>query len=454
MASKKLISLAIFFTLVFSTLSQAALQTNTNFAIRPESVRCINVEIPDDFGAINTRKDFTLLTDCDDWCGLTRAQVTASPINQIILPLCISTFGKPIGSSKKFSVLLEAGGETRTFNYGICVSEQEDIDTGKGEPCKVVNNNQKIFDISFSPQTLYGVEGEDLEYTAYLYSEAVLDIELQASTGTRWPTVKTMPSERIPVKGTVKVGEVSELTVEAFAQGCELDSCNKSATLKIISQQKPQEAVPVANFSIQLTPDKVNVQESKPVKFTLDIINFGEEKSYTVELILPQTVLSDFISTSRTVADRDIVSFGITPQAKGLHEVTVKVTNDAGQQKLATAYLTLDEVGSDIERITATTTDTETIRAYADLERSLQDKSYEEAIKGLSDLKKQEADNTPNTGRQPQPKQTTAPSGDNLPIYMAVVVVIAGLILVFLKKRKVVDEEAEEELDFEDEEER
>lgn len=423
-----------FLALVLSAPLGQALADNQNLAMPPNSVRCVNAYIPDDWGEITGKTIFTITSDCG-WCDLSRAGVTTDQDNPVVFPICIVSPEKG-NKTLSFKIGLEALGKRLEFQYGVCIAGQEDLDSGAGSPCGVVNSMQDIFDFGIEPERLYANPGSQASYTLFLQSQASLTLELTSMYGTK-KRIELQPNEPYMIDFELTVpSQKGEYDVEILATilNCNFPSCSKSVSARLIAgEEKPSSG----NFSITLFPENYNIEKTEPVLYTLRIRNFQEAKAYNARLLLPQGLETDFIPRTMTISGVQDITFNITPSEEKYYEITAEVET-AYAKKQAKAYLTLGEMEKDLERM------------KEDLSGDAQNKidrwieNYGDA--GYND-KMDSFGNLLNEVNQSQPWNWTPPNGEEpgglnpLLIAIPVIAVVAILLFYFYKSRRVEEEE-------------
>ena len=425
----------LFAVLLTSTFALADLEDKT-YKIKPNGYKCIDIELPDDFGSVTTLTDFFIKSDCKEWCDLTEALVTTDFANQITVPLCLSAKGKKIGDSGQFSVTLTAPGKVKTYEYGVCVGDVADQDSGKGEACGIADVQQDPFSISISPNPIYAPSNGDFTYEVKLYAQDDFDLEVESKTGKKWEDVSLKEGTWQTLSQKVNSPPANDvLTVTAKIKDCKnLPSCKKTASADIILAQ-PQEG-----FSISLNPPTLSVSKGDVVNYNLEITNYGDQKEYTVKAFLDQGLETDFQEQTFSISTSRTVSFKVTAKNAGGLKVVVE---SAGVAKSESASLTINELVTDIEnsldggRLGDLETD-----AVGWLERN-KNKDIGDQIDSWDDLVGGEAGSGDNGGGDDGDKPTKPVQGGSLDlvyITIPIIVVIALLFYLFYRKRKTVDE--------------
>ncbi len=420
--------------------SQAALKDGTNLAIKPDSLKCISTEVPDDFGAVGLLSSFYVTSDCGEWCDFSGSTVLTDPGNPASIPICINTFGRQVNETKKVKFTISTKGKQKEFNYGICVAPQEDQDTGSGNPCTVVNLNQKYFDIKIDP-IIYGELNKETEYQIEVYSTLKLDIEVTVAETGKTFTLTTVPQEKMLLKDKILLKGDTILNVKAVVKGCTVPSCTKTSSSLLTTQKIPESAKASGNFTLSLMPTSATTKRSQPVKYYLEIKNYGEEKEYTIELKLPKGLNSTFNTTKKTIRNSEDLAIQINPEgSECLYTFTVAVQGQVSKSVQAT--LSVNEASCDLNRAKITEVlDPNTLNSINSVLVNTRDSSLSDDLKSFNDLA-----NKPSSGNesvqlvdQKKSSKSAKPEGLDLTtmILIVVVVVIAVVFVMFKKSKKV-----------------
>ncbi len=426
--------LAFLLPLVLSAPPARALADSQNIAMPPNSIHCINAYLPDDWGEIAGKTVFEITSDCG-WCDLSRARVTTDQDNPVVFPICILSPGRG-NESLSFGIGLEAQGKRLEFHYGVCIAGLEDLDSGSGSPCSVVNSMQDIFDFGIEPERLYAVPGSQASYTLFLQSQAGLSLELTSSYGGR-KAIELNPNEPYMIDFEVRApAQEGEYQVEILAKipNCNFPSCSKSVSARLISgDAKPSSG----NFSITLFPESYNIEQIEPVSYTLRIRNFNEEKAYNARLLLPEGLETDFAPGTMTISGVRDLGFNITPKDRKYYEITAEVET-AHAKKQAKAYLTVGEMEKDLERMKQDLSGDAQRRVDQWIE-NYGDAGYQDKMDSFGSLLNQ-VNQSPQWNLTPTGGET--PQGlDPLLIAVPVIVIVAILLLYFYRGRRAEEEE-------------
>ncbi len=438
-----------FILLVFSGWASAELRDGTNIALRPESIRCTSAILPDDFGPIGVQTEFNLRSDCAEWCDFTAATFYTDPANPVSIPICVNTFGRQVNQTRQIKFTVNAQGKEKEFNYGICVSGQEDQDSGAGDPCSVVSLTQKYFEIKMEPVT-YIQAGAEGEYEIQVYSPAKLDLEITVAETGKTFSFTTKPQEKMILRDRIKITTDTILNVKAVVKGCSLQGCTKTASTLLTTQEPPAAS---GNFSVSILPESAISKKGQPVKFYLEIKNYGEEREYSINLTLPQGLKSIFNSTAKSVNSRENIIIEVTPEgSEGLYTFTVSVRGQV--EKAIQASLSVNEAAGDLKRISSTQAlDSKTINDINSAILKTRDSTVADDLKAFTDFSVRVSNKTESapqlaSEKKPKGKQETGP---DMTIILIVVVVVAALVIFLFFKRSRKETASDREEYWEDE---
>ncbi|MBI4163310.1 MAG: hypothetical protein HY512_00490 [Candidatus Aenigmarchaeota archaeon] len=443
------------FLLLFASSSHALLTDGVVVGIPPNGAWRATVELPDDYGVVGGITEFVVKTDCDDWCDLHYAKVVTDSKNPVRLPLYISSQGKQIGDKKTFRIDISALGVTNSYDYGICVTGSANTNKGSvADPCKTVNSENDAFSLSISPDPVYAQPNSQAEYTISVYSQAVMEVEVKSLlTGKTWSIV-TDPDKRITATDKYLVGDNPEqIEVEATIKGCtNSDFCKKTATAALIPTSAPPNQAG-GDFSIKIDPASITGKKGFPISYSLDITNHKNEKSYDIEIILPDSGLeTDFKPIyGKSISGKENIAFKVTPTGdQQSYTFQMKVTSSQGITKLTDATINVNEIVNDaINTASGGELDAEALRKLNEWKAKYKDSDIGTQIKAADDLNKPTT--TPKVTRTPTPTTQPKPETnimDLLLIVVPVAVVIVLLLFILIKKRGHVVEEGEEEGDY------
>jgi hypothetical protein len=106
-------------------------------------------------------------------------------------------------------------------------------------------------------------------------------------------------------------------------------------------------------FSVSLFPENLAIKKLEPVSYRLTIQNnYGEEKAFVVSVERPFDLDSSLVLDSFTVPglSEKTVEFTVTPRNQtGFYEIKA-TTSSGGMDRLASSYLSVNEMVSDVYR--------------------------------------------------------------------------------------------------------
>ena len=448
----KVLVIALFLALVLAYPAQALLTECAVVGIGQDTVWRTTVELPDDFGVVGGVTEFVVMTDCGDWCDLHYTKVLTDPQNPVRVPLYISSKGKALGAEKTFKISISALGLTNTFNYGVCVKGATNVNNVKcspTDPCKAADSNNDVLSLSISPDTIYVLPNKQVEYNISLYSQAVLDVEVKSSTGNTW-TVTTDPDKRKIIPDKYTAGQDSEqITVEATIKNCKNSAfCKKTASTVVIPSSPPANQAS-GDFAIKIDPQKISAKKGNSVSYSLDITNYRKQKSYDIDIILPEGLESDFTQIkAKPIASTDNVNFKVTPTGdQTSYTFQIKAVSSENVTKLTDATINMDEIINDAGNAATASTDADTIRKLNEFRNKYQSSDLGTQLSAADSTIAKPAVQTTKPSTRPIQTQPAQPAGtsliDLLMIAIPAAVVVAVLIVLLVRKKRPVKEEGE-----------
>ncbi len=436
--------------LVLASPAYSLLTDGAAVGIPPNGLWRATVELPDDFGVVGGVTEFTVKTDCDEWCDLHYTKVITDPQNPVTVPIYISSKNKQLGEKKNFKIEISALGLTNTYNYGVCVTGSANTNKGKGDPCKIVNVDNDAFSLSIFPDTIYTQPNRQVNYNISVYSQAVLEIELKSSTGNTW-TVTTNPDERKVLTDKYTAGtDPEQITVEATIKNCKNSAfCKKTATTSVIPSSSPPTQAG-GDFTIKIDPPSIASKKGFSVSYSLDITNFKKDKSYDIEIILPDGLESDFKPIKgKLIPGKDSVNFKLTPVGdQPSYTFQMKVASSEGITKLTDATINVNELVTDAGNGASTSgIDADTIRKLNEFKTKYKDSDIGTQIAAADDINK--VSTSPKPTRSPTTTTSQPLSGSNLfdllMIIIPAVVIVLALVILLVRKKKPVSSEEDED---------
>ena len=418
----------------------ARLVDDTNYAVQPNSQQCFDLNIPEDFGIIDTRVAFTISSNCGDWCDFSKSILTTDRTNPVVIPICLSTKDRKTSERKTFSLDITAQGKQKPYNIGVCVHENQDKDIGKGDPCGVTNIKQDNFDITVNPNPITVEPGQTKTYEIYLYSQDLFTVDIESSTGKKWPGIKTEPKK---AGGTVLTDNVGSGKTELVITGKIVNSLGPGDTKTVTVPVYVTDQKPAGDFAIFLSPDNTNVNVNDKISYQLQIDNQGEPKTFNIEIKTPEEFQSDLQNLSKLISGKEIINFQITPTRVSRNSFTVTVSFNEGDEtgtKSLQPYISVDEIQADLGRTVGTENQSTKVRKCMN-KQNLQNRG-----KGISSQVDSWGSFLDCT-EQPDTDTVIPPvSGGVNPILIVVpiIVIAAALFYYFYKKKKPVEEQEEQ----------
>jgi hypothetical protein len=332
----------------------AYLADNTNYALGRGNMTYITVMVPADWkGDVLKKTLFEVRTNCA-WCdvqGDTRIMTDAA--NPVVLPILVTASGMK-GDSQSFYVEVAAEEKSRRYNYGVCVSDREDVDIGEGRPCEVVSRLQNVFSMQVQPAVVHARPASDVPLTLYLQSEGALDVRLTTSFGGgRSVTLSPNQPETIEmlVESPEEPGEY-ELTVDAKAAGCDLESCTVSVPLTLFVEENPAPDSGRSDFDVSIFPDNYDIEGPGTINYILRIDNYGPGKEMTAKVSVDDGLSTDFSTVKKTVSGTESMRFTVTVEEGGkqFHKIKAVVETENISRE-AEASLSVNEMSSDLDRM-------------------------------------------------------------------------------------------------------
>lgn len=452
----------------------AGLQGSMYMSITNNTIKCFEITLPDDAGAImRGETEYELTMDpppYDTWSDLSQQIIRTDENNTVVVPVCFRSFGREAGDcAKPFSLGISSDKTpVRTSNGGVCVSAYPDIDVGKplkeGEdPAKANNDNADIFSMAFDKPVLYATPGSEASLKLKIESYASMSMEITMDSDVSVSPLrsslsfsKSSPKRELEFSITAPQ-EAGEYGIEATGKmsRCSGNYCTKYATATLVVQDSMPE---LAGFTLTAFPFSLNVKALEPVEYELTLSNQEESATFLLEASLPEGLESDFQPQEVAVAkgEEKTVSFTITPN-KVSYFYELKFTAKRGAlSKETAAYLSTNEMLTDALR------EADEIRSMGgEVDESLEDffskyqsKEYGEELEDYGSLKdslakaREQAQQPSDGGIVPTPGGPggQASGGFDLTLIIIIVVIAAGAAIgafFFLRKRKGGGGEAE-----------
>ncbi|MEM5812175.1 MAG: hypothetical protein QW286_00495 [Candidatus Aenigmatarchaeota archaeon] len=351
-------SLAIIFIPVCS--SALRLTDGLFFTVAPNSTSEIYFILPDDVGAGSGKADYKIKTSTNWSVDLTEQDVFTEENNTVIIPIIFYSSGKKEGDCSNYTISVSAPKlmTSKVWRGGVCLSRYMDVDISKtgSDPKKVLNENVDLFSIGFLSYTKNSKPFEPVSIELLLQSQATLTIDVKVTSDFPFEkkdfVIQTSPASQyitIYLNGTANSSGTYYVSAEARARNCTLPSCTKQTAMKIIvSESEPSEG-----FSVSLFPDNLAIKKVEPLTYRFAIQNnYKEGLQFLVNVEVPFDLDSSLLLETVTVSplSQKIVDFTVNPRNQtGFYEI--KATASArGMKKTASAYLSVNEMVSDVYR--------------------------------------------------------------------------------------------------------
>jgi len=502
-----LIFLNIFLALVFP-ISVSALPSSGGLylSISNESIKCVNIVLPDDggyFGRGAVEYLITMTPDPEDtWSDLGYHRVTTDENNTVVRPVCFSSIGKQLGTcANPFTLRISApsAGVDKTWDGGACASDHEDVDTtsmagrgglgvGAGQPDPLAGlDSADIFAMGFSDSILYVTPEEQAEFSLWVQSFANLTIDLSASAQ---GGISLSPRSAVVVTGPgndfhklnftvapVMTDKSGSITIKGIVRDCgsALICTRKSTAEVVVGQTRPE----LVGFMASVFPENLNVRDLEPLTYRLTVNNMGDTDEFSIDADLPEDLTTTFVPTTITVpfGEYRTITFSVTPgSARSSYELDFSVTSSKDIVKPVTAYLSTNELLTDVQRsmdLIIQNADPDTFDNANDemskWYRSYQDSDYGDDLSGYSSLQSTLQDARQPEEPEPLDNQTNGSDldgnngtdvfeGDNMVqgielfgkdiwMLMVALLVILGALFFFFQNRKKQGIRIDEEID-------
>ncbi len=351
MVRRMIFTLALFSLLA---LPSCAAGSNVYLALRPDTTFCIT----ENLGGQGTG-EYTITIDDpgfpdSPWVDTHSASFFTGPDNPVIVPICFDTLGRRRGSEATLVYTLKTPRKNITTNYGICVSNFEDYDTGivKDNPCRAVVSDMEPFSFDIMLPERYVSVGEIAEFNLLLSSDFFMDITLEKESGPKMDIEETelkMPGEFVVKMSLTAPADEGEypFTISAKRSGCDASYCEKSVsgTIYVTGTGRSQ-------FDASLQPMNKNVVGIKPVKYYITIKNYEQTQDFSIKVETDEGLICSFPEVPVKIGkgSTGTYNFLATPKSQDheIHKITMTVENENGVKKVAEAMLTVDEAISNI----------------------------------------------------------------------------------------------------------
>jgi LPXTG-motif cell wall-anchored protein len=291
------------------------------------------------------------------WASIHAASFWASKNNIVIVPVCINAAGRRLRDEAMLSFTVQAPpAKNTTFNYGVCVRRNEDIDSVESDlnPCAASTTYTDVFSAALTEREITAKPGEDVRYGLAISSEYPMSLLIDKVSG---PSMKInatklyMPGSKlvdIDMTAPQAAGEYP-FSLKVYVEGCTQDFCQKSVDGKLTVSANTSGQ----GFSVSFAPEIESVSGANPKVFRLTVRNLEAQQTFKVQVDVGDGLQSDFREAIETIGKNAARTFVMTVVPKSedakLHTITASVEDNDGMKKTATAALSVSEVAGDLE---------------------------------------------------------------------------------------------------------
>ncbi|MBN2330818.1 MAG: hypothetical protein JXC85_03310 [Candidatus Aenigmarchaeota archaeon] len=435
-------ALTILLALIISiSMSAGNAAAATYFSMKPDNELCTTIL----FGQ-NGRGEYTLYAQeppaGGEWIDNHFTSFVAGPENLVVVPLCFSAKGRKLGDQANIHVTVDTPEGNVSYDYGICVGKYDDVDvldgSAGGNACDAMAGHTDIFSASFVQPDQYADPGEAVSFMLLLDSSLPLTLEI--AKGTQEMSIVASKSSvaagggqqevelKVVAPGTV--GDYDFIVVVS-AQGCEISDCQR-AVRGVLHVRQASDA-PQSGFFAWLTPETKSIMGQQTTMYVLKFQNYGEGQELSASVALEYGLESDFSPYSVFLAKGESrsITFTVRPTTADIntYKLTAVVTGADGGKRSADAWLTVDEMVADADKL-------DQDGFIADYEAS-----GGASLEDWEELRSVTGAVPGSDGRTPG--ATTAPAETNYVLWIvtAVVIVIIAVLILFIYKRMSVEGE-------------
>jgi len=354
-------ALALFF--VSGSAHALKLTDGLYFTVLPNSTAEVYFILPDDVGTGMGKADYFITTTAiPDWDrDLTQRTISTDINNTAIIPIRFFTIGKSEGECSNYTMTIQAPslGLSRSWKGGICVSKYMDVDIVTGPvsgPKEALNQNVDLFSLGFRTASKAVKPGENFSLELLVQSQASLTIDVSVASDVQLAqksfmlqTGKGSGASTLMLAGTAGAAGTYQISATAKARGCTLGSCTKQVTMTLdVSDSGPK-----SGYSVSIFPENLAIKSLAPVIYSFTIQNnYQAEASFVTRVEKPYDLDSSFVIDTFAIPalSEKTVNFTVTPRNQtGFYEIKV-IVNANDMEKVASAYLSTNEMVSDVYR--------------------------------------------------------------------------------------------------------
>ncbi len=449
----------------------AALPSSMYMSVPNETIKCFDITLPDDTGAIlKGEAEYRLQMDpppYDTWSDLSDQIVRTDENNTVVIPVCFRSFGREIGTcGKPFSLSISSDRTpTRTVVGGVCVSTYHDVDSGpslkKGESAnKGLNDNNDVISMAFKKPLQYALPGSQATFTLQLQSHATTTVDITVDSNTTVSPVRSsLTTSKAAPKRTLTLTvtapeEAGEYVIDVAGKvkRCTGTHCMKHASTTLVVQDTlPEEG----GFMLLVFPPNLNLKDLEPVLYEVTVFNNGPPGSFSITADFPDGLETNFVPETLDVesgGDKSVILTVTPKKVSTLYEMEFTVEKD-GMKKAATAYLSTNELLTDAFReadgvkvLGDSSVDKDVDESLEGFFERYQSREYGDELETYGDLKASLANarEKATTAQQPTDITPTPPGpgvpsgGIDLTLIIIIIVIVAGVAIAafFLLKKK------------------
>ena len=325
----KILILVVFFLAisVASSLANAReLKNNLYLSLSPNSAKCFNLRLPFDIFVYNEdRIIINITTEAET--NIKFINVSASPNNQVIVPLCFFSFNKQEGDYFNYTInIFSEKSGTETVRGGFCITNNTGAAIGRPEksPCDFIIKDEKLFDIGFNYGDIIQIK-KDVPSKIPLWAQSPnkLDLELTVQSNVGATPISYLlrleSGKRIPFNLDVpplKQGNYQiNLTADVVIDGKYCDSKKLPFCKKEISTNVLVDSIGLKGWYFYVVPASYSAFSSRPIEYTAVIENYESDRDFTLEVKSPQGLSSDFTKSTVKIGSQQRKEFliNITP---------------------------------------------------------------------------------------------------------------------------------------------
>ena len=338
-----------------ASLSEAReLRNNFYFSLPPDSAKCFNVRLTSDINVYEEdRVIINVTTDAET--NIKFINVSASPQNQVIVPLCFFSFNRQAGDFSNYAITIfsEKSG-IETIKGGFCVANSTAVASGRPEknPCEFIIRDEKLFDIFFQHGDTAQIKKDTpgkIPIIAYSPNDIDLELTMQGNLNVT-PKNHFLRLEKgkrstfnFEVAPTSPGNYEINLTAEAVVNGKFCDSKKMPFCKKEISAAIGVDTIGLKGWHFYVAPVSYSVFNLRPIQYSATIENYENEREFSLELKLPAGLTSDFTKNTTRIASQERKEFpiDITPQDSSPKNYEIEFIATGDSERSLKSYLSV-----------------------------------------------------------------------------------------------------------------